>query len=179
MCKVPEKVELDLGEEWRVFMDVSTEVLWSQTQATFKMCFAVVQAGDKAFTLSYNFAEWCVQRSTITEKQNKTNKEKSKTKNRIPSFWSFTWEEQHLSHGGKSKPAAWRQQAYLSARGDCEHEQSPRLWHSVKPLQADFLCEKEKLVEAGSFPFKDVPATHSELCFLTITRIQDWLFAPH
>lgn len=57
MCKVPEKVELDLGEEWRVFMDVSTEVLWSQTQATFKMCFAVVQAGDKAFTLSYNFAE--------------------------------------------------------------------------------------------------------------------------
>ena len=53
-CKVPEKVELDIVEGWSIgFVDVGIEMLRSQTQATFKICFVMAHPGDKAFYLSY------------------------------------------------------------------------------------------------------------------------------
>lgn len=41
-------------------------------------------------------------------------------------------------------------------------------------MQVDFLRDKEKLMEAGAFPINNMPATHSDLCSLTIMMYPKW-----
>lgn len=95
-AKVPEKVELDIAEEWRIcLMDINNiEMLWSQAQVTFKMCFIMAQHGGNAFDLGSYFAKRYIHNSMITTTTTKT---KTKTKNKQtkktnPLCWLLAWE---------------------------------------------------------------------------------------
>ena len=128
--------------------------------SNLKMCFVTAQHGGNAFDLGCYFVKWYIQGSMITKK-------KSLHIGPLP-------ENTTLELCCQIKAVSMTSEIMLqSARGDCEWEQSPGSLHLVKPIQSDFLCDKENLMEAGSFPFNNVLATHSALCFLTITCIWD------
>lgn len=136
-------------------MVISTEVLWSQTQATSKMCVVVAQHGGTAFDLGFYFAKWCIQSSLITKKK--------PLHIDLIVLWA-NWSSQHdaRSHSSVSVSRRW-----------CEWEQSLGRYTRWRPYKLTSCMTKKNWQKLALYPWTVCLPPPWIVSFLTIKCMQE------